>query len=665
MESQINIEIQEISKSDKIPLSELVENKTITNDEINDCTINSLQTLQSTEVEATTKVAIGSVESSDSEIITTTVAEVVSNPSLPPMIQSTDMANVNFQPKLCSIENNYIKHQPPNFKKLLPKSLQVCKPSVLPIPPQLQISQSVETALPTVLPIPKPIRPRRFPKIPCSQMNSKTRLNRRRPKVLQVAHVTPETANLFNELMRPYGSSVELVNHLLLLEKCRRLGDLVLAKHGNNKTKQQNLMSSTIGLSKPLYRFPKYKPNKQTLLHSNGEDNENISGIEIPPNNINYNDVKINLVDNANDDFEGRMLKKQKLTINCASKNEGREIPSNQNLTFTPITTTTTTKYIKIPKSIISKNVICKPSQSYNNIITVSGDGVGETKKVNTLPISIANTTIAEITIITPTTSTTTHTDTIITTNTATTTTSITNIIGISTNTVITTSVVNSSTISTTVITSPTTATKTTVNDTNTNIAVTTSKVNQAAKASINDTTAALSVITTMPASKNINEATKNEISITVTTTIIGNHNNSSLTTTTTPTSIDSKINPITSVQSISNKVEMVKTEEYAQDRKLNVTKSVPNKIRNCDVATPSLATPSSTIKLASIKPLLSSSTSNTVGKISTICTPKTVRLVNTKQLNSEELRFTMANGTNLWKIGAKKKSVQNSESSM
>lgn len=598
VENQIDIKIQEMDYMNTIPPSKPIENETIFNDIINDCTVNSSPTLQSTEIEASTTAALRvSEEASDSEIISTTVLEVVTNKLPPPMLLSSEVINVNLQPKLRKI--GYSNIRPPNLKKSFTspsQTLMVCKPSVVPI-----LSQSVISALPTILPVSKPIP------IPHSLINSKIRLNRKRSKVLQVAHVTRETANLFNELLTPYASSAELINRLLLLEKFRRLGDLVLAKHVNSKTKQQNLMTTTIGISKPLYRFPEYEPNKQTLLYSDIDLIENVSGTLC-------RNFDINKMDNKNDDYEGCLLEKSIMMIDCALINEDKEIPSNQNLTFFP-TTTTTKKFLKIPKSIITKPVICKLTQSYNNIINVNGNGVRGKRKVNITPTTHLATAFSP--------------NPIISTNMAATTISITNKVGISTKSITTTTVTNCSTISTIFNASLTTTNKATVNNTITNTAVTATKINSAAKIFINHSTA-LSM--------------QNKISIIVTTAIIGNHHNSPITTTTTPTSIDNKTNPITSVKFISNKDNMVKA-MYANNRTVNVTtKPIEHTIKIRNIT--SFSTPSNAIKLASIKPLLSSSTSNTVENISTLCIPKTVRLVNSKQFNSEEAPFTMVNGT-------------------
>lgn len=183
------------------------------------------------------------------------------------------------------------------------------------------------------------------------------------------ARVTVATNRLFKEMLKPYHSSKELVNHLLILEKYRQSGDIILPNQINSKFCDKIKLSQSVSATaNNVHLFPKFNPkNIHELLQI---DNSN-----------SCKDNKINPLLNNKTILNGcKIIKKPIIMKNLIIKGKGNS----------------TAQFKVIPKTILSKNTFIKPLKLYTNKTISLGDG--DLKKCIILPTNptIANYNIAK-----------------------------------------------------------------------------------------------------------------------------------------------------------------------------------------------------------------------------------------------------------------------------
>ncbi|XP_050438896.1 uncharacterized protein LOC126844626 [Adelges cooleyi] len=118
-----------------------------------------------------------------------------------------------------------------------------------------------------------------IPAVPLISSKSKSindNQNPKKPIATHVAYIDEDTYELFNELQKPYGNSIDLVNHLIAVEKAKIDGHLVLAD--NNEKEMQ-----TDGLKKQ-------------------EENDNESIVTVYPTNKEQSKVNYGKRKNDNSD---------------------------------------------------------------------------------------------------------------------------------------------------------------------------------------------------------------------------------------------------------------------------------------------------------------------------------------------------------------------------
>jgi len=174
-----------------------------------------------------------SIKAPSSQLIQTQINKQVKSPLvLVPTVNNVQPLKPNNHSNQLSTTFAIKKPIMPIYKE--PTFVPVLKPV-----DNVEFLSSFETSTKCSLPIRKPIQlePNKI-STPLFAKPALTAKQRRQQDGLKIAsQILKEPMELFNELLRPYSSPRELINHLLVLEKLRRLSELVLMNNPYEKTK--------------------------------------------------------------------------------------------------------------------------------------------------------------------------------------------------------------------------------------------------------------------------------------------------------------------------------------------------------------------------------------------------------------------------------------------
>lgn len=140
-------------------------------------------------------------------------------------------------------------------------------------------------------------------------------------------HIERNPLKLFRKLQAPYPNPGDLVNHLLLLEKCRRLG---IVKFENNTNENKNVDTTKLQSqvdSNPTNQTSTLKHNMQLISSNQVQENPRVENNCIVEARKNYNQ-------------------------------------QNTSQPFVPITKAF--NYVRIPQTVHAENLVCNPTQNYD-----------------------------------------------------------------------------------------------------------------------------------------------------------------------------------------------------------------------------------------------------------------------------------------------------------
>lgn len=208
----------------------------------------------------------------------------------------------------------------------------------------LQFLSTFDSSTKCSVPVRKPIQPDPNTQFAKPALTAKQKRQQEGLKI--TSHILKEPMELFNKLLRPYSSPRELINHLLVLEKFRRLRELVLMSNPNENSKvnKTNLQSKV----------------NNYYVHNNGTPTTTLRLIGMK-RQVNFNS------------FNNQIIKKPRIENNCMA--DVRLTPIQQNTLKPFIPFTVGTKYIKIPQTVHAKSVVCNPTQTYSKSICGNYNG--------------------------------------------------------------------------------------------------------------------------------------------------------------------------------------------------------------------------------------------------------------------------------------------------